>query len=148
MAYATQCNFATLDLSTGIVVSRRADRNFEQEGPVLCDYLTGLVMPSFPDYSVTLKYATEHRCGLRVRGPGMYVYVCTCLCVCVCVCYGVWGLGICVCAYMCACILYPNLYGYVRVCVCGTRNFVPYMRESSMSVCVIMCLCTFALIAS
>lgn len=28
-------------------------------------------LPSFPDYEVKVKYATEHRCGVRVRGPGL-----------------------------------------------------------------------------
>lgn len=26
-------------------------------------------LPSFPEHSVAVKYATEHRCGVRVRGP-------------------------------------------------------------------------------
>jgi 2,3-bisphosphoglycerate-independent phosphoglycerate mutase len=34
-------NFATLDTETGIVLSRRADRRFEELGPVLCDHLDG-----------------------------------------------------------------------------------------------------------
>ena len=34
-------NFATLDTATGVVVSRRADRRFEELGPVLCDHLAG-----------------------------------------------------------------------------------------------------------
>eukprot|EP01133_Synstelium_polycarpum_P016999 gene16999-20229_t len=57
---AFKSNFATLDTSNGIVTSRRADRNFEHLGPTLCDYITGIV---------DVKYATEHRCGVRVRGP-------------------------------------------------------------------------------
>lgn len=60
-----------MDRRNGVVVSRRADRNFEPDGPILCEFLTGLRIPSFPEHSVTLKYATEHRCGLRVRGPGL-----------------------------------------------------------------------------
>ena len=35
-------NFAILDKETGIVTSRRADRNFEKPGPILCDALNGL----------------------------------------------------------------------------------------------------------
>ncbi|EGC30367.1 hypothetical protein DICPUDRAFT_157906 [Dictyostelium purpureum] len=66
---AFKSNFATLDTKTGIVLQRRADRNFEHLGPILCDYLTGIKLPSFPDYRVDVKYATEHRCGVRVRGP-------------------------------------------------------------------------------
>ena len=34
-------NFATLDTATGVVTSRRADRRFEDLGPVLCDHLNG-----------------------------------------------------------------------------------------------------------
>ncbi|GAM26748.1 hypothetical protein SAMD00019534_099230 [Acytostelium subglobosum LB1] len=32
---------------------------------------TNSKLPSFPDYQVDIKYATEHRCGVRVRGPGL-----------------------------------------------------------------------------
>ncbi|RKP25742.1 2,3-bisphosphoglycerate-independent phosphoglycerate mutase-domain-containing protein [Syncephalis pseudoplumigaleata] len=66
---AFKSNFATLDRSTGIVLQRRADRNFEGLGPQLCADLDGLKLPSFPEHSVAVKYATEHRCGVRVRGP-------------------------------------------------------------------------------
>ena len=38
---AFKCNFATLDPSTNVVVKRRADRHFEDVGPVLCDALDG-----------------------------------------------------------------------------------------------------------
>eukprot|EP00698_Gefionella_okellyi_P022457 TRINITY_DN7450_c0_g1_i3.p1 TRINITY_DN7450_c0_g1~~TRINITY_DN7450_c0_g1_i3.p1 ORF type:complete len:342 (+),score=51.82 TRINITY_DN7450_c0_g1_i3:133-1026(+) len=68
---AFKSNFATYDASTGIVVSRRADRDFEAIGPLLCAALDGLTLPSFPGYSVAVKYATEHRCAVRVRGPGL-----------------------------------------------------------------------------
>ncbi|CAN4113564.1 unnamed protein product [Withania somnifera] len=53
---AFKSNFSTLDEETGIVVSRRADRHFEEEGPILCSALDGM-------------YATEHRCGVVVKGP-------------------------------------------------------------------------------
>lgn len=33
---AFKCNFATLDPTTGVVTSRRCDRDFTREGPVLC----------------------------------------------------------------------------------------------------------------
>ena len=39
-----QCNFATMDMESGIVTSRRADRHFEAEGPVLSAALDGLVL--------------------------------------------------------------------------------------------------------
>uniref|UniRef100_A0A0D9XZZ2 Metalloenzyme domain-containing protein n=1 Tax=Leersia perrieri TaxID=77586 RepID=A0A0D9XZZ2_9ORYZ len=66
---AFKSNFATLDESTGIIVSRRADRHFEEEGPILCAALDGMKLPSFPEYEVRVRYATEHRCGVVVKGP-------------------------------------------------------------------------------
>ncbi|CAL5223026.1 g5481 [Coccomyxa viridis] len=68
---AFKCNFATLDTSTGIVASRRADRNFEDMGPTFCADLDGLSLPSFPHHTVTVRYATEHRCGVAVSGPDL-----------------------------------------------------------------------------
>ncbi|KAJ7517027.1 hypothetical protein O6H91_21G009000 [Diphasiastrum complanatum] len=68
---AFKSNFATLDKATGIVTSRRADRHFEQEGPILCAALDGLKLPSFPNYEVRVRYATEHRCGVVVKGRGL-----------------------------------------------------------------------------
>ncbi|KAF4353263.1 hypothetical protein G4B88_030806 [Cannabis sativa] len=49
---AFKSNFATLDEETGVVISRRADRHFEEEGPVLCAALDGMKLPSFPQYEV------------------------------------------------------------------------------------------------
>ncbi|KAG2301403.1 hypothetical protein Bca52824_030054 [Brassica carinata] len=66
---AFKSNFATLDESSGVVVSRRADRHFEEEGPILCAALDGMKLPSFPEYEVRVRYATEHRCGVVVKGP-------------------------------------------------------------------------------
>eukprot|EP00854_Cymbomonas_tetramitiformis_P009161 gene9161-10859_t len=68
---AFKSNFATLDEESGIVTSRRADRNFTKEGPILCKELDGIALPSFPEHTVSVKYATEHRCGVCVRGPGL-----------------------------------------------------------------------------
>lgn len=68
---AFKCNFATIDDATGIVTSRRADRHFEQEGPILCAALDGMKLPSFPNYEVRVRYATEHRCGVVVKGPNL-----------------------------------------------------------------------------
>jgi len=68
---AFKSNFATLDPTTNIVVSRRADRHFEHLGPTLCAFLTGISLPSFSQHRVDVQYATEHRCGVRVRGPGL-----------------------------------------------------------------------------
>ncbi|MQL92706.1 hypothetical protein Taro_025326, partial [Colocasia esculenta] len=62
-------NFATLDESTGIVTSRRTDRHFEEEGPILCAALDRMKLPSFPEYeNGRPRYATEHRCGVVVKG--------------------------------------------------------------------------------
>ncbi|KAL9686049.1 hypothetical protein QQ045_023504 [Rhodiola kirilowii] len=66
---AFKSNFATFDEKTGIVTSRRADRHFEEEGPILCAALDGMKLPSFPDHEVRVRYATEHRCGVVVKGP-------------------------------------------------------------------------------
>ncbi|KAI8338660.1 2,3-bisphosphoglycerate-independent phosphoglycerate mutase-domain-containing protein [Chlamydoabsidia padenii] len=68
---AFKSNFAYMDRQSGVVISRRADRHFEGLGPTLCDALDGVTLPSFPDHTVAVKYATEHRCGVRVRGPGL-----------------------------------------------------------------------------
>ncbi|KAF7811223.1 2,3-bisphosphoglycerate-independent phosphoglycerate mutase 1 [Senna tora] len=68
---AFKSNFATLDEKTGIVTSRRADRHFEEEGPILCSALDGMKLPSFPQYEVRVRYATEHRCGVVVKGPNL-----------------------------------------------------------------------------
>ena len=40
---AFKCNFATLDPVTGVVTSRRADRNFEDMGPIFCADLNGML---------------------------------------------------------------------------------------------------------
>eukprot|EP00762_Andalucia_godoyi_P007104 ANDGO_01837.mRNA.1 2 len=62
---------------TPFVTSRRADRHFQPYGPPLCAYLSekcadlGVFEPKFRGYSVLVQYSTEHRCGVRVRGPGL-----------------------------------------------------------------------------
>jgi len=67
-----KCNFALLDPESGIVLRRRADREFRTWGRSLCDYLNEHIRLSrFPDYQVTFQYATEHRCGVRIRGPDL-----------------------------------------------------------------------------
>ncbi|OVA13493.1 Bisphosphoglycerate-independent phosphoglycerate mutase [Macleaya cordata] len=66
---AFKSNFATSDEKTEVVTSRRADRHFEEEGPILCAALDGMKLPSFPEYEVRVRYATEHRCGVVVKGP-------------------------------------------------------------------------------
>lgn len=37
----------------------------------LTDMSAGVRLPSFPDLIVKAKYATEHRCGVVVSGPGL-----------------------------------------------------------------------------
>ncbi|KAK9845885.1 hypothetical protein WJX81_005130 [Elliptochloris bilobata] len=68
---AFKSNFATLDPASGVVLRRRADRRFEDLGPQLCAALDGLRLPSFPAHAVSVRYATEHRCGVVVRGAGL-----------------------------------------------------------------------------
>ena len=68
---AFKCNFATLCEASGRVTARRADRHFDAEGPVLCDALDDLQLPGFPECRVRVRYATEHRCGVVVSGPGL-----------------------------------------------------------------------------
>jgi 2,3-bisphosphoglycerate-independent phosphoglycerate mutase len=66
---AFKSNFATL--KDGVVISRRADRHFEAEGPVLSAYLDHLKLDNYPEYTVRVQYATEHRCGITVHGPNL-----------------------------------------------------------------------------
>jgi 2,3-bisphosphoglycerate-independent phosphoglycerate mutase len=55
LSFYLQSNFATLDEKTGIVTSRRADRHFEEEGPILCAALDGMRLPSFLEYEVRVR---------------------------------------------------------------------------------------------
>jgi 2,3-bisphosphoglycerate-independent phosphoglycerate mutase len=71
---AFKCNFATVDPETNIVISRRADRHFEEEGPVLCAALDGHTIPGYPQHRLSVKYATEHRCGICVTRARSYGY--------------------------------------------------------------------------
>lgn len=55
---------------------RRASRNFEEIGPELCRYLTAQVPSRLSKdhrqtYKIDFQYATEHRCGVRIRGPNL-----------------------------------------------------------------------------
>jgi len=92
---AFKCNFATCEppppsppkndnddndnsRQQPIVTFRRADRNFEELGPILCDYLEESLNPFQFEFQgkpmtvqVAVKYATEHRCGIRVRGENL-----------------------------------------------------------------------------
>jgi 2,3-diphosphopglycerate-independent phosphoglycerate mutase len=66
-------NFATI--KDGIVISRRADRNFEMIGPIFCEFLNQKMKEHFeimyPKHEILFKYSTEHRCGIRIRGPNL-----------------------------------------------------------------------------
>lgn len=66
---AFKSNFAVLDEESGVVLHRRADRNFEEEGPQLCEAMNGTPVPGFENYTILVRYATEHRCGVVIRGP-------------------------------------------------------------------------------
>ena len=55
-----------------LVLRRRCDRSFEEEGPVLCAALDGMYVPGFGEkYQARVRYATEHRCGVVVSGEGL-----------------------------------------------------------------------------
>ncbi|KAK8837730.1 hypothetical protein M9Y10_036265 [Tritrichomonas musculus] len=66
---AFKSNFSTMEGE--IVKYRRCDRHFESEGPALCNDLNGIKIPEFPEVDVSVVYATEHRCAVRIRAPGM-----------------------------------------------------------------------------
>ncbi|KAG1446447.1 hypothetical protein G6F56_009569 [Rhizopus delemar] len=68
---AFKSNFAYLEKETGIVKLRKADSHFGELGPAFCDIVNNIKLPSFPDHEITVQYAIEHRCGVRVRGPGI-----------------------------------------------------------------------------
>lgn len=72
---AFKCNFAYINDETEIVEKRRVDRNFASWGTSLCKVLDGINIPGYDDYEVACEYATEHRCGLKVSGPGMSYHI-------------------------------------------------------------------------
>jgi 2,3-diphosphopglycerate-independent phosphoglycerate mutase len=72
---AFKCNFATMDPSTGVVTKRRVDRNFPDWGLPLCEALDGKPIPGYEQYIVSVVHATEHRCGVRVRGKGLSCHI-------------------------------------------------------------------------
>ena len=37
----------------------------------MCEALNNLEIPGYKEYVVKCEYATEHRCGLKVRGPNL-----------------------------------------------------------------------------
>ena len=62
---------AEITMYGDVVRYRRCDRHFEREGPILCKELDGIKIPEFPEVAVSIVYATEHRCAVRIRAPGM-----------------------------------------------------------------------------
>ncbi|CAH0477071.1 unnamed protein product [Peronospora belbahrii] len=71
---AFKCNFATVKKNEDgqvVVEKRRVDRNFSAWGIELCSFLNGLTLPEFPGLVVATKHATEHRCGIVFKGPGL-----------------------------------------------------------------------------
>lgn len=50
---------------------RRVDRNFPSWGIDLCSFLDGIPIPNYPGIQVATKYATEHRCGIVIKGKGL-----------------------------------------------------------------------------
>lgn len=72
---AFKCNFAYLNEETEIVERRRVDREFGSWGTSLTKVLDGMSIPGYPEHKVACEYATEHRCGLKVTGPGMTYHI-------------------------------------------------------------------------
>lgn len=67
---AFKCVFSHLCTETGTVLCRRADRNFEDEARELSAHLNGTTLTVYGHmYHAAVMYATEHRCGVRIRGP-------------------------------------------------------------------------------
>jgi len=69
---AFKCVFAYLDRESQIVKCRRADRHFEDAARALTESLDGITIEAEGNsYSAAVKYATEHRCGVCIRGPNL-----------------------------------------------------------------------------
>lgn len=69
---AFKCNFAFVDESTHLVLKRRVDKYFASEARELCIYLQEELNKTdsyiaAEGITVTIKYATEHRCGIKIR---------------------------------------------------------------------------------
>ncbi|KAI3919361.1 hypothetical protein MKW92_008272 [Papaver armeniacum] len=50
-------------------IAFKSGQAFRGRGPILCAALDKLKLPAFPEYEVRVRYATEHRCGVVVKGP-------------------------------------------------------------------------------
>jgi len=68
---AFKCNFASLDTESGLVVRRRVSRKFYRWGLPLIEAIDNKPIPGYENYTVHVLHATEHRCGLKVSGPGL-----------------------------------------------------------------------------
>lgn len=68
---AFKSNFAFMDVESGLVTRRRVDRTFPEWGIPLCDALDGIKVPGYPEHTIYCKWATEHRCGVKISGPGL-----------------------------------------------------------------------------
>lgn len=72
---AFKCNFAHMDPVTQIVTTRRVCRNFHNWGLELFEALDPIIIPGFENYEVTIRHATEHRAGLKIKGPGLSSFI-------------------------------------------------------------------------
>lgn len=68
---AFKCNFATMDLESQVVVKRRVSRKFYLWGLEMIESINNLKIKGFEDYVISVKHATEHRCGLKITGPNL-----------------------------------------------------------------------------
>jgi 2,3-bisphosphoglycerate-independent phosphoglycerate mutase len=70
---AFKCNFAHMDPTSGKVLLRRVDRNFDKWGLPLIDCLDNMVLSIFEenDTKLTAKHATEHRIGLKITSRNL-----------------------------------------------------------------------------
>ncbi len=66
---ALRGNFATID-DEGLIVDRRAGR-VRDEALALAEALQAIRLDDFPDVSVVVAPATEHRLAIVLRGPGL-----------------------------------------------------------------------------
>ena len=69
---AFKSNFAFMDVDTKIVKRRRCDREFPSWGkPLIDEAIDGMAIPGYPDHKVSCKWATEHRCAIKISGPNL-----------------------------------------------------------------------------
>lgn len=69
---AFKCVFAVYDEDTRLIVRRRPGRDFEEDARALCSVLDGLTVEvEGHKYTAAVQFATEHRCGVRIRGPNL-----------------------------------------------------------------------------